>query len=676
MQGVAKGVLSNDDRLYVPVDQVDRIARYVGAGDATPRLSRLGTQEWERAKRKARDAVQDMASELLELYAHRRLSQGYAFAPDNDWQHQLETQFPYVETADQLRAMTEVKTDMESTYPMDRLVCGDVGFGKTEVALRAAFKAVQESKQVAILVPTTVLAQQHYETFSRRMEPFAVKVEVLSRFRKPKQQEMILQKLRHGEVDVIVGTHRLLSNDVFFHDLGLLIIDEEQRFGVRHKERIKQLRTDVDVLTLTATPIPRTLHMALAGIRDMSVIETPPEDRMPIKTYVVPTSKALVRDVIRRELDRGGQVYYVHNRVRSIYHVVDRLRQLLPEARIGVGHGQMDERELEQVMLEFYRGNYDVLVCTTIIENGLDVPTVNTIIIDDAPMYGLAQLYQLRGRVGRSARRAYAYLLYQKNQYMTGEAAQRLQAIQDATDLGAGFRIAMRDLEIRGAGNMLGKEQSGYIAAVGFDLYSRLLAQAVKQLKKQAKLPPRPDTQTPPAPPQGDSPTIPDSPAVAPSQDEGELQPLVIDEKVLLSPLVTLTLPVSAYLPDEYIRDEAVRLELYQRMNQVATVEEVQELRRELRDRFGEVPEPAAHLLIWLQVKLLAMRAHVHAITTTDDAILIRLPARERGREQVQQRFGRDKSVNVGGQFVRLERGRLHDAWADKLLRVLEALGG
>ncbi len=643
---------AGSDRLYVPIDQLDRVARYVGAGDTRPHLTRLGTQEWERAKRTTRAAVQDLAHDLLKLYAQRKVSRGHAFAADNDWQREMEDAFPYVETSDQLRALADVKADMQAGVPMDRLVCGDVGFGKTEVALRAAFKAVQESKQVAVLVPTTVLAQQHYDTFRQRLAAFPITVEMLSRFRSPREQRDIVQRLWHGEVDIVVGTHRMLSRDVLFRDLGLLIIDEEQRFGVRHKERLKHLRTEVDVLTLTATPIPRTLHMALTGIRDMSVIDTPPEDRVPVKTYVVPYSRALLRDAIRRELDRGGQVYVVHNRVSSIYHMAERLRRLVPEASIGVGHGQLAERELEQVMLRFFRGDDDVLLCTTIIENGLDVPTANTIIIDDAPTYGLAQLYQLRGRVGRSARRAYAYLLYHPDHSMTPEAAQRLQAIQEATELGAGFRIAMRDLEIRGAGNMLGEEQSGYIATVGFDLYSRLLEQAVRQIRQQQ---PPPASSASPAPPQSPTP------------------PLVVDERVLVSPLVTLTLPLSAYLPEAYIEDEVVRVGVYQRMATVQSPEGVAALRRELRDRFGEPPPEAVQLLTWLHVKVLALRAGVSSVMTTEDEVLVRLPEGA-PRERLTRRFARDAGVSVGAQFARLNRRVLDGSWSERLIELLEVV--
>ncbi len=654
---------ASGERLYIPVDQIDRVARYVGAGDSSPRLTRLGTQEWVQAKRKARAAVQELANDLLALYAQRKLSQGHPYPSDNQWQRDLESAFPYIETDDQIRVLHDVKSDMESSHPMDRLICGDVGFGKTEIALRAAFKAVQDSKQVAILVPTTVLAQQHHETFTHRMDTFPVIVEMLSRFRTQKEQTGIIKRLAAGSIDILIGTHRLLSDDVRFKNLGLLIIDEEQRFGVRHKERLKQLRTEVDVLTLTATPIPRTLHMALAGIRDMSVIETPPEYRMPIKTYVVPYNKNLIRTTIRRELDRGGQVYFVHNRVQSIERVVERLRKLVPEATIGVGHGQMDERQLEKVMLEFFRGTYDILVCTTIIENGLDVPNANTIIIDDAPNYGLAQLYQLRGRVGRSTRRAYAYLLYREQGTMTRDAAQRLQAIQEATELGAGFRIAMRDLEIRGAGNLLGSEQSGYIAAVGYDLYARLLEQAVKQIKRDHSGPA--PGHTSPAPTQGRN----------GGEERGAAHPpLVVDEHVLVNPLVTLTLPLSAYLPEDYIPEGTMRLDVYQRIVTARTPHAVQMLRRELRDRFGELPEPAANLLTWLHIKALALSAGVNAITTTDDEYLIRLPESAAARNRVQRRFGRDRSISIGKQFIRLNRRHLASAWVERLIAVLETL--
>jgi transcription-repair coupling factor (superfamily II helicase) len=677
---------ADGDRLYVPVDQIDRVSRYIGAGDATPQLTRLGTQEWERAKRKARAAVQELANDLLELYAQRQLSQGHAFSPDGEWQRELEDAFPYVETPDQLKALADVKRDMEQIQPMDRLICGDVGFGKTEVALRAAFKAIQDGKQVAVLVPTTVLAQQHYDTFTRRMAAFPVKVELISRFRSPKEQDQIVQKLARGEIDIIIGTHRLLSKDIHFKDLGLLVVDEEQRFGVRHKERIKQMRANVDVLTLTATPIPRTLHMALAGIRDLSVIDTPPEDRVPIKTYVVPYEEQLVRESILREMDRGGQVYFVHNRVQSIYHIADKLRQLMPEAEIGVGHGQLEEHQLERVMLDFFSGKDDVLVCTTIIESGLDVPNANTIIIDDATNYGLAQLYQLRGRVGRSAQRAYAYLFYKGDHRMTPEAQDRLQAIQEATELGAGFRIAMRDLEIRGAGNLLGAEQSGHIAAVGFDLYSRLLEQAVKTMKAQLVAANyrvttedgRPKTEDQSAvltDADGGADVAHPSPSAARPASKKQ-PPVKVDEKVLIAPLVTLDLPLDAYLPPEYIPDDRVRLAVYQHMAEAQTPRAVRELRQELRDRFGEPPEPAINLLTWLQIKSQALAAGVNSIVTTPEEFIVRLPeGSAMDREKLRRRFGRDPSVRVGPQFVRLDRRSLGDGtWIDALTGVLETL--
>ena len=675
---------ADGDRLYVPVDQIDRVSRYIGAGDAAPALTRLGTQDWERAKRKARAAVQELANDLLELYAKRQLSQGFAFSPDGEWQHELEDTFPYDETPDQLRAIADVKHDMEQIQPMDRLICGDVGFGKTEVALRAAFKAVQDGKQVAVLVPTTVLAQQHYETFSRRMAAFPVKVDVISRFRSAKEQEAITVELAKGEIDILIGTHRLLSADIHFKDLGLLVVDEEQRFGVRHKERIKQMRANVDVLTMTATPIPRTLHMALAGIRDLSVIDTPPEDRVPIKTYVLPYDQQLVREAVLRELDRGGQAYYLHNRVQSIYYTADRVKQLVPEAEVGVGHGQLGEHQLEKVMLDFFGGKDDVLVCTTIIESGLDVPNANTIIIDDATTYGLAQLYQIRGRVGRSAQRAYAYLFYKPDHRMTPEAQERLQAIQEATELGAGFRIAMRDLEIRGAGNLLGAEQSGHIAAVGFDLYSRLLEQAVRTMK--AKLietnfqrPNAADRQAivEEAAPENNGKEAA-TPAPANRATPSRKQPMIkVDEKVLISPLVTLDLPLDAYLPTDYIPDDRVRLAVYQHMAEAQTPRAVRELRQELRDRFGELPEPADCLLTWLHIKALALAVGVTSVVTAAEEFIVRLPEGDAlDREKLRRRFGKNPAIKVGPQFVRLDRRSLPaDGWIEPLTELLETLG-
>jgi transcription-repair coupling factor (superfamily II helicase) len=570
---------SAGDKLYVPLDQVDRISPYIGAG-GEPAPSRLGTADWARTKRRAKQAADELAGELLKLYARRQLAKGYSYSPDGPLQHEFESAFPYAETEDQLRAIQEVKADMESPRPMDRLVCGDVGYGKTEVALRAAFKAITEGKQVAVLVPTTVLALQHYETFKRRLAAFPVRVEMLSRLRPKRERDATVQALRTGAVDVVIGTHRLLSKDVAARDLGLLIVDEEQRFGVRHKETLKRLRAEVDVLTLTATPIPRTLQMALAGVRDMSVIETPPEDRLPIKTYVAPKSDVLVRDSVLREIDRGGQVFFVHNKVHDIARVAHELAELAPEARIAVGHGQMDEQRLEEVMLGFVRGEQDVLICTTIIENGLDIPNANTLIVDDAPNFGLSQLYQLRGRVGRGTHRAYAYLLYRPAARITEDAQKRLDAIAQATELGAGFRIAMKDLELRGAGNFLGPEQSGFVAAVGLDLYTRLLERAVQEARTGE--------------------TAPEPPAV------------------------TLDLPLEAGLPVEYVPDLDTRLRLYRRLAGTASERDLRQINEELRDRFGAPPEPARNLVTLLELKLLAREAGVSSITVLEGDLVLR----------------------------------------------------
>ena len=476
---------AGEDKLYVPTDQAGLLQKYVGQEGQAPKLSKLGGNEWNRIKSRVRTAVKDLAEDLLALYAARQSLPGYVFSADSPWQMDFEEAFPFEETPDQLRAISEVKTDMEKPRPMDRLLCGDVGYGKTEVAIRAAFKAVTDGKQAAVLVPTTVLAQQHFNTFRERFEGFAVNVAVLSRFRTPREQKAILRDIKSGKTDIVIGTHRLLSNDVKFKDLGLLIVDEEQRFGVVHKEKLKKLRKTVDVLTLTATPIPRTLHMSLVGVRDMSIIETPPEDRYPVQTYVVEYSPQLVREAIRRELARGGQVYYVHNRVENIEKVAAQVQEMVPEAQVGVGHGKMPEELLEKVMLDFIEGKIDVLVCTTIIESGLDITNVNTLIVDEADKLGLSQLYQLRGRVGRSNRIAYAYLTYNKDKVLSEVAEKRLNAIREFTELGSGFKIAMRDLEIRGAGNLLGAEQHGHVAAVGFDLYCRMLEEAVREAKEK-----------------------------------------------------------------------------------------------------------------------------------------------------------------------------------------------
>ena len=573
------------DRIFVPVEQIARVSRYAGA--ERPPLSRLGGGEWARTKARVRRAVADLADELLTLYAARAAAEGHAFAPDTAWQQELEASFPYEETPDQLRAVGEVKADMETARPMDRIVVGDVGYGKTEVALRAAFKAIQDGRQVAVLVPTTVLADQHHRTFAQRLAAFPATVRMLSRAVPPRESRATLQGLAAGSVDLVVGTHRLLSRDVTFRDLGLLVVDEEQRFGVAAKERLKQLRREVDVLTLSATPIPRTLNLALVGVRDLSVIETPPEDRLPIQTRVAEASAGLVKDAILRELDRGGQVFYVHNRIETIEAQADQLRRLLPAARIVVGHGQMDEGALEQVMLGFANGEADVLVCTTIIESGLDIPNANTIVIDRADALGLAQLYQLRGRVGRSARRAYAYLLYRRRDRLSDEARKRLQAIFNASELGAGFQIALSDLEIRGAGNILGAEQSGHMADVGFDLYTRLLAEAVEERR-------------------------------AVHEDR---------EPVVVAPAATVDLPVDAHLPDAYVPDEAQKLELYRRLARARTPGDLAAFRAEVTDRFGPMPPPVVRLVEVVELRMAAQASGVSSISREEGQLVVRFGA-------------------------------------------------
>ncbi len=577
------------DRLYVPTDQIDRVSRYIGAGEQPPVLSRLGTQEWTRTKQRVKESVANIARELLALYAAREVVPGFAFSTDTVWQQELEASFPYVETPDQMEVQIQVKEDMEKTKPMDRLVCGDVGYGKTEVALRAAFKAVMDNKQVAMLVPTTVLAEQHFVTFSQRLAAFPIKVEVLSRFRTQKEQQAILDGLANGSVDICIGTHRLLQKDVAFKNLGLLIIDEEQRFGVAHKEYLKKMRQEVDVLTLSATPIPRTLHMSLVGVRDMSVMETPPEERLPVKTYVAEYSEPLVREAILREMERNGQVFFLHNRVQSIAYMASKLQELVPEARIAIGHGQMPEEELERVMADFIQGKSDILVCTSIIESGLDMPNVNTLIVSQADRFGLTQLYQLRGRVGRGANRAYAYFLYEKGKHLTPLAEKRLKIIFEANELGAGFGIAMKDLEIRGAGTLLGVRQSGHISAVGFNLYCQLLAQAVEEQK--AKL-------------------------AGKSVEEVKSSHL---------PAPTIDLPLPAYIPEEYVEDLNTRLGLYQKLARLDKVEQIEALSQELEDRFGALPVEIGNLLYALRIKIQAAKAGIESITTEHGEITLSL---------------------------------------------------
>ncbi len=557
-----------DDKLYVPSDQIDAVRHYTG-GDS-PSLNRLGGDGWQRAKAKVRSVVSEIAQELVVLYQKRLHAPGHAFAEDSPWQRELEEAFPYQETPDQLTAINDVKGDMEADHPMDRLVCGDVGFGKTEVAIRAAFKAVQDGKQVAVLVPTTLLAQQHHQTFGDRFAGYPVRVEVLSRFLTPGQAREVARGIQSGEVDVVIGTHRLLSDDIHFKELGLLVVDEEQRFGVGHKEQIKALKTGVDVLTLSATPIPRTLEMSLTGIRDLTLLNTPPADRMPILTYVGEYDDRAVGEAIRRELLREGQVFYVHNRVQDIDRTAEHVRDLVPEARVAVAHGQMDEGTLEQLVLAFSDGEYDVLVCTTIIESGIDMPTVNTLVVDRADLLGLGQMHQLRGRVGRSGQRAYAYLFVPPDRVLSEEAYERLKTIGEATELGSGFKIAMRDLEIRGAGNLLGTGQSGHIAAVGYDLYCQMVSEAVAELKGE------------------------------PVKEPAEIK---------------LDLPLAANLPREYVQKEELRLEAYRRLASVTTDEEVRDIRTEWEDRYGPLPEPAEALLSVARLRAEASRTGVREIT-------------------------------------------------------------
>ena len=613
------------DRLFVPTQHLDRVDRYVGGAESHPRLSRLGSGEWERTRRRVKERTEEVARELLGLYSRREQAQGHAYAPDGAWQQELEGSFPYQETPDQVLVLEEIKRDMEASRPMDRVVCGDVGFGKTELAIRAAFKAAIEGRQVAMLVPTTVLCQQHFITFTERLAAFPITVRQLSRFVSDDEIARTLAGLRSGAVDIVVGTHRLLQKDVEFKNLGLVVIDEEQRFGVLQKERFKELRVAVDVLSLSATPIPRTLHMSLAGIRDLSVIQTPPEERQPIKTYVTAREDSLIREVITRELARGGQCFFLHNRVAGIEAVADRLRALVPEARIEVAHGQMPEGMLASVMRRFGDGEIDVLLCTTIIESGLDIPNANTIVINDAHRLGLAQLYQLRGRVGRAGQRAYAYMMYPPARSLTEKADKRLDVIGDLQDLGAGFKLAMRDLEIRGAGNLLGEEQHGEIAAVGLELYNHLLADAVTSLQGKPLL---------------------ESPAQ-----------------------VTVTLPVAAFLPAEYVSDERLRLRCYQELAACVSESELDQRARGLVDRFGPMPAPTSALINSLRVRLLAAAAGALGVET------------ERGRGVV-IRLTLDHGLDlqsVAAQFrgITATPSQLHlgDAWQATLTPVLRELG-
>ncbi|WP_088105934.1 transcription-repair coupling factor [Halalkalibacter urbisdiaboli] len=606
---------AGNDKLYVPVEQIDQVQKYVGSEEKDPKIYALGGNDWKKVKRRVQSSVEDIADDLIKLYAEREASKGYAFSKDGVEQAEFESSFQYQETEDQLRAITEIKEDMERERPMDRLLCGDVGYGKTEVAIRAAFKAIMDGKQVAILVPTTILAQQHYETIQERFADHPINIGVLSRFRSRKEQNETLRGVKAGSVDLVVGTHRLLSKDVVFKDLGLLVVDEEQRFGVTHKEKIKQMKANIDVLTLTATPIPRTLHMSMLGVRDLSVIETPPENRFPVQTYVVEYNGSLVREAIERELTRGGQVYVLYNRVEDIERISEQISMLVPDARVSFAHGQMNERELEGIMLDFLEGNSDVLVTTTIIETGVDIPNVNTLIIYDADKMGLSQLYQIRGRVGRSNRVAYAYFTYQRDKVLTEVAEKRLQAIKEFTELGSGFKIAMRDLTIRGAGNLLGAQQHGYIESVGFDLYSQMLKEAIEERK-------------------GDKPKEP-------------------------AFQVEMDIKVDAYIPESYIADAKQKIEMYKRFKGIEELEELRDLQDEMFDRFGEYPKQVDYLLRLTKIKLHANQEKIEQIVESKDTVSILLSLETSQKMdgaklfEIAHKLGRNVSLGTAGEQIK-----------------------
>jgi transcription-repair coupling factor (superfamily II helicase) len=625
------------DQLFVPVHQADRLTRYVGTSSREPALTRLGSPQWTKTKGKVQQAVQEMAEELLDLYARRSVVTGHSFQVDTAWQRDLEASFPYMETEDQLQVLEEVKRDMEAHKPMDRLICGDVGYGKTEIALRSAFKAVMDGKQVAVLVPTTVLAQQHYNTFRERLAAYPVEVEMLSRFRTPQQQRDILFRLSRGAVDIVIGTHRLLSNDVEIKDLGLLIIDEEQRFGVTHKEALKQMRTEVDVLTMTATPIPRTLYMTLTGVRDISTINTPPEERLPIITHVGPYSDRIVRRAVLRELERGGQVFFVHNRVQTIRAMRNHLAKLIPEAQVGVAHGQMAEKTLSHRMEDFTDARIDVLLSTSIIESGLDIPNANTLIVDRADTFGLAQLYQLRGRVGRGAQRAYAYFFKHPRRNPTVEGQQRLETLAENTQLGAGFTIAMRDLEIRGAGDILGARQHGHIAAVGFHLYTRLLAEAVKRVREDRGLP---------------------------------LDKTALAMKAFKT-LVAVDLPLHTNIPPDYVPDRSMRLGLYRRIADTQTLEEIEELSGEFVDRFGTLPVSVANLFYQMTVKILAAEVGFSNVSIEGRQLILRYPQGTEPPPQVEK----TPEVRVGKTALWVSIPTEPEAWMPFVMDLLRRLG-
>lgn len=625
------------DKLYVPIEQIDLVQKYVGSEGKEPKIYKLGGSDWKKVKKKVQSSVEDIADDLIKLYAEREAAVGHSFPPDGDMQREFETSFPYQETEDQLRSIHEIKKDMERPRPMDRLLCGDVGYGKTEVAIRAAFKAIADGKQVAFLVPTTILAQQHFETMRERFQDYPITIGLLSRFRTKKQQTETIKGLKAGTIDIVVGTHRLLSKDIIYRDLGLLIIDEEQRFGVTHKEKIKRLKTNVDVLTLTATPIPRTLHMSMLGVRDLSVIETPPENRFPVQTYVMEYNGSLVREAIERELARGGQVYYLYNRVEDIERKAEEISMLVPDARIACAHGQMSENELESVMIGFLAGDFDVLVSTTIIETGVDIPNVNTLIVYDADKMGLSQLYQLRGRVGRSNRVAYAYFTYRKDKVLTEVAEKRLQAIKEFTELGSGFKIAMRDLSIRGAGNLLGAQQHGFIDSVGFDLYSQMLKEAIEERKS--------------------------------------------DLKAEVSPTVEIDLEIDAYIPDSYIKDGHQKIEMYKRFRGAVDLEDIEELQEEMLDRFGEYPDEVSYLFQVAEMKIYAVMAGVELVKQSKQEVTILLsePASSRIESQtisaVTSQFGRTLGLGMEGKNLKLVlqiKGIATEKWLQMIFEIIK----
>ncbi|RDC50373.1 transcription-repair coupling factor, partial [Acinetobacter sp. RIT592] len=582
-------VYQGGDNLYVPIDQMDKIQKFIGSDTEKIKLNKLGSNEWSKAKAKVKKEIEDMTKDLVELYARREKIKGYKFSKDTLWQGEFETLFPYQETDDQIKAIEETKKDMESNKVMDRLICGDVGYGKTEVAIRAIFKACMDQKQVAVLVPTTILAQQHYNTFRARFENYPIRVEVLSRFKTPKEQKQIIEDARKGLVDVIIGTHRIISKDIDLPNLGLVVIDEEQRFGVKHKESLKKIKSTVDVLTLSATPIPRTLHMSLSGIRDMSVIEEPPQERYPVITYVVEGKESIIQDEIEREIARDGQVFFVYNRVERIDEMASMIQKLVPDAKIAVAHGRMTGKELENIILGFLNKEYNVLVCTTIIETGMDISNANTMIVYDADKMGLAQLYQLRGRVGRSNRQGYAYFMYEKDKVLSEIAEKRLKAIKEFTEFGSGFKIAMRDLEIRGAGNILGPQQHGHMAVIGYDLYVKMLNDAIRKVK-------------------------------------GEIVEEEID--------VEIDLPVNAYIPDSYIEDEIIKIEMYKKIASIENEEDLNDIKDELEDRFSDIPKSVNALMSIAYMKTLCKKLGIEKVRMAKDEIILLPQTRYKTKEK------------------------------------------